>query len=58
VLQLVAGGFTSQEIAARLNVAPGTVASYQRTALHTLGFPNRRLHAAAALKKWRDGFMQ
>jgi DNA-binding NarL/FixJ family response regulator len=47
VLQLIATGNTSPEIAARLHIAPSTVDVHRRNIMHKLG-----LHTVADLTRW------
>lgn len=50
VLRLVGAGFTSNQIAAELHIAPSTVDSLVRSAMRRLGAPNRRTAAAVVAR--------
>ena len=51
VLQLVAEGYTGQEIGQRLSISPRTVEQHRAKVMHKLGFQNQREIVRYAIKK-------
>lgn len=51
VLQLVAEGYTSQEIASRLSISPRTAEKHRANVMQKLGFQNQREILRYAIKK-------